>query len=78
MNEETILFRLEAIEKKLDGLINIQLQTQAQEIRLSTVENEVKEIKSQKRNNVDKWLNPLISACISGLIAFIFVKVGLR
>lgn len=34
MNEETIVFRLEQIEKKIDALIDVQMQTKEQEIRL--------------------------------------------
>lgn len=78
MNEETIIFRLEQIEKKLDTLINVQVQTEKQEIRLANVEGDIKELKTQKTKSVDRWLNPLISACVSGLIAFIFLKVGIK
>jgi hypothetical protein len=47
LNEETIVFRLEQIEKKLDALIEVQVQTQTQEVRLSNLESDVKEIKTQ-------------------------------
>lgn len=78
MNEETIIFRLDQIEKKLDTLINLQVQTEKQEVRLTAVETEIKELKTIKNKSVDRWLTPLISACVSGLIAFIFVKIGLH
>lgn len=78
MNEETIDFRLGKIEEKLDTLIDIQMQTQAQEIRLSNLEGEVKEMKDEATANKRSWLNPLISAIVSGFVAFVFVKIGLH
>ena len=71
MNEETIEFRLDQIEKKLDAVTDILLQTNQQEIRLSNLEKKIEK-------NVDRWLNPLVSAVISGLVAFIFIKVGMK
>lgn len=78
MNNETIDFRLGKIEEKLDTLIDIQMQTQAQEIRLSNLETEVKEMKDEATANKRSWLNPLISAIVSGFVAFVFVKIGLH
>lgn len=71
MNEETIEFRLDQIEKKLDAVTDILLQTNQQEIRLSNLEKKIEK-------NVDRWLNPLVSAVISGIVAFIFIKVGMK
>lgn len=89
MNEETIEYRLNQIEKKLDTVTDILLQTQAQELRISTLEKGITELKTEltdyiqkndnkKSKNIDRWLTPLISALVSGLVAFIFVKVGLK
>lgn len=78
MNDETIEFRLQKIEEKIDTLIDIQMQTQAQEIRLSNLEAEVKTMKEEATANKRSWLNPLISAIVSGFVAFIFVKIGLH
>ena len=85
MNEETIDFRLNQIEKKLDQVTDLLLQTQAQELRLSTAEkgitdlnNAFKAIEEKKQKNTSMWLSPLISAIISGLVAYIFVKLGLK
>ena len=78
MNEETIDYRLTQIEKKLDTVTDLLLQTQAQEMRLSTVEKSIKELKDKSSKNLDRWVNPLISALVSGLVAFIFIKVGLK
>jgi len=85
MNEETIDFRLNQIEKKLDQVTDLLLQTQAQELRLSTAEKGItdlnsalKAIEDKKQKNVAMWLSPLISAFISGIVAYIFVKLGLK
>lgn len=85
MTEETIDYRLNQIEKKLDTVTEILLQTQAQELRIAALEKGMGELKKSlekmadsKGRNIDRWLNPFISAFVSGLIAFIFVKVGLK
>lgn len=78
MNEETFDYRLTQIEKKLDTVTNLLLTTQAQELRLNSLEKSVTDIKNHKDKNIDRWLSPLISACVSGLIAFIFIKVGIK
>lgn len=85
MNEETIDYRLTQIEKKLDTVTDLLLQTQAQEMRISTLEkqnldlkDEIENIKTQKSKNIDRWLNPLISTGISILVAFIAIKIGLK
>lgn len=78
MNEETIDYRLTQIEQKLSQITELLLQTQAQEIRLNTAEKAIQELKDNSKKNVERWLSPLVSAVISGLVAFIFVKVGLK
>ena len=85
MNEETIDYRLDQIEKKLDTVTEILLQTQAQELRITALEKGMGDLKKNiekmtdsKNRNIDRWLHPLISAFVSGLVAFIFVKVGLK
>ena len=85
MNEETIDFRLNQIEKKLDQVTDLLLQTQAQELRLSTAEkgitdlnNALKAIEEKKQKNTSMWFSPLISTIISGIVAYIFVKLGLK
>lgn len=78
MNEETIEYRLTQIENKLDTVTDLLLQTQAQEIRLSNAEKAIRELNEKKDKNVQMWLTPLISAIISGIVAFVFVKIGLK
>lgn len=85
MNEETIEYRLTQIEKKLDTVTDLLLQTQAQEMRISTLEKQnidlkdaIENIKTQKSKNIDRWLNPLISTGISILVAFVAIKIGLK
>lgn len=78
MNEETIEYRLTQIEKKLDTVTDLLLQTQAQEIRLSNAEKAIRELNEKKDKNIQMWLTPLISAIISGIVAFVFVKIGMK
>lgn len=78
MNEETIDYRLTQIEKKLDAVTDLLLQTQAQEIRLSNAEKAIRELNEKKYKNIQMWLTPLISTIISGIVAFVFVKIGLK
>lgn len=85
MNEETIEYRLTLIEKKLDTVTNLLLQTQAQEMRITTLEKqnldlkgEIENIKTQKTKSVERWLTPLISTVVSILVAFFAVKIGLK
>lgn len=75
MNEETIEFRLDAIEKKLDAMTDLLLQTNAQELRLSTVEAELKELKNRKDRTTSLWLTPLLSATISGIVALVIGRI---
>jgi membrane-bound ClpP family serine protease len=78
MNEETIDYRLTQIEKKLDTVTDLLLQTQAQEIRLSNAEKAIRDLGDKKEKNIQMWLSSLISAIVSGIVAFIFIKVGLK
>lgn len=85
MNDETIEYRLTQIEKKLDTVTDLLLQTQAQEMRISTLEKqnidlkgEIDNIKTQKSKSIERWLTPLISTGVSILVAFIAVKIGLK
>lgn len=78
MNEETIEYRLNNIEKKLDTVTDLLLQTQKQELRLSNVEDAIRKINEKKDKNIQLWLTPLISTIISGIVAFVLVKIGIK
>ena len=85
MNEETIDYRLTQIEKKLDTVTDLLLKTQAQEMRITTLEkqnidlkDEIGKMKAQKSKNIERWLTPLISTVVSILVAFVAVKIGLK
>ena len=85
MNEETIDYRLTQIEKKLDTVTDLLLKTQAQEMRITTLEkqnidlkDEIGKMKAQKSKSIERWLTPLISAVVSILVAFVAVKIGLK
>lgn len=78
MNDETIEYRLDQIEKKLDTVTELLKQTTEQEIRIANMESAIRELRNSKKNAADRWLNPLVAAVVSGLIAFIFLKVGLK
>ena len=85
MNEETIDYRLTQIEKKLDTVTDLLLKTQAQEMRITTLEkqnidlkDEIGKMKAQKSKNIERWLTPLISTAVSILVAFVAVKIGLK
>lgn len=76
--QSLIEYRLDQIEKKLDEVTKLLVQTQGQEIRIGVIESTIAELKNSKNKSVDRWLNPLVSAVVAGVIAFIFMKVGLK
>lgn len=71
MDNETIEYRLNQIEEKLDTVTDLLLTTNNQETRLSILEKRM-------NANIDRWLNPLVSAIIAGVVSFILIKVGLK
>ena len=75
---EQVEKKLDQVERKLDKVTDLLLQTAEQEQRIKTLETAINEIKDSNKKNIDRWLSPLISAIISGIVAFIFVKVGLK
>ena len=40
--------------------------------------NEIEDIRNAKTKNIDRWLNPLIATVVSAIVAFVFVKIGLK
>ena len=78
MNDEVITYRLDKIDASIAELRGLVVSNALQEKRLTDAENEIKDLKKNKEKSRDKWLNPLISAVVSGVTAFVFVKVGLK
>lgn len=76
--ESLVEYRLTQIEQKIDQVIQLQLQQQALDLRMDAVENTIKELQNNQKKQTDRWLNPLVSAVVSGLVAYIFIKVGLK
>ena len=75
---EQVEKKLDQVERKLDKVTDLLLQTAEQEQRIKNLETAIKEMKDSNKKNIDRWLSPLVSAFVSGLVAFIFVKVGLK
>lgn len=69
---------LHRLSKKIDQVLNLQLQQQALDFRMNAVEACIKDLKNNQKKNIERWLNPLISAVVSGLVAFVLIKVGLK
>lgn len=85
MENDTVDYRLTQIEKKLDtfekkidNLICLQVKTTEQEGRLKRCEIDIANIQRKQEKNLDRWISPFLSAIISGVVAFIFLKVGLK
>ena len=76
--ESLVEYRLTQIEQKIDQVLNLQLQQQALDCRMNAVEACIKDLKNNQKKNIERWLNPLISAVVSGLVAFVLIKVGLK
>ena len=75
---EQVERKLDQVEKKLDKVTDLLLQTAEQEQRIKNLEAAINEMKDSNTKNIDRWLSPLVSAIVSGVVAFIFVKVGLK
>ena len=75
---EQVEKKLDQVEKKLDKVTDLLLQTAEQEQRIKALEQAIKEMKDSNRKNIYRWLSPLISAVVSGLVAFVLLKVGLK
>ena len=75
---EQVEKKLDQVERKLDKVTDLLLQTAEQEQRIKALEQAIKEMKDSNRKNIDRWLSPLIAAVVSGLVAFVLLKVGLK
>ena len=49
MNDETIQFRFDQIDKKLDILTELVTQTATQDLRIKNCEDSIREIQAQKK-----------------------------
>ena len=75
---EQVEKKLDQVERKLDKVTDLLLQTAEQEQRIKSLETALSELKDSNKKNIDRWLSPLVSAIVSGLVAFVFFKVGLK
>ena len=75
---EQVEKKLDQVERKLDKVTDLLLQTAEQEQRIKSLETAISEMKDSNKKNIDRWLSPLVSAIVSGLVAFVFIKVGLK
>ena len=75
---EQVEKKLDQVEKKLDKVTDLLLQTAEQEQRIKNLETAIKDMKDSNKKNIDRWLSPLVSAFVSGLVAYILVKMGLK
>ena len=76
--ESLVEYRLTQIEKKLDQVTELLTKEPARELRLVAVEKGIKEIQEAKKNNIDKWLNPLVAALVSGVVSSILFALGVQ
>ena len=59
------------INEKLDKLTELANKTNLQEYRIQQLEEELKEIKNNKRDTLWRVLTPVLSALGSAIVAFI-------
>ena len=93
MTEETIEYRLNAIDekqeksdKKLDELVNkidaldkkLDIKLNSHEFRIEALENKIKDMENKQVKKRDMWLVPLVSSLITGIVTFIVTKAGLK
>lgn len=69
--------RLDRIDAKLEAVYNLQLATAQQDMRISALEDSVKEIKNTRRQTQNMWLAPLVSSLISAIVALV-ISGGLK
>lgn len=71
MDEASLEKRLDKIENKLEDIYSLQISTQVSnaqlEARVKSAEEEIKDIKENKKS----WLQPLISALVAGVTSWV-------
>lgn len=77
--------RLDEMEKRQDNLDELVGTVKVLAVREETVENDVKEIKSDVKNLTSKsgrrWdnlIDKIITYLIAGLVGFVLAKIGIR
>ena len=76
--DQLIDYRLTKIEESLSELKKLLTEHALHEQRIKGLEARIEKMETSQNKKRDLWLTPLVSAIVSGIIAFIFVKVGMR
>ena len=75
MDEATIIYRLDQIDKGMAEIKGLVISNALQDKRLTDVEIIIQEMRKQKDKNKDRWLTPLVSGIVSALVAFITARI---
>lgn len=92
MNEETVLYRLDSIDKQLAELVELSKQTALQEVRIAQTEKDIRMVQDdvvgiknkistiEKRNGdlALKWIGIIGSGIVSILLGYVAIKIGLK
>lgn len=92
MNEETVLYRLDSIDKQLAELVELSKQTALQEVRIAQTEKDIRmvqddvagiknKISTLEKHNGDlalKWIGIIGSGVVSILLGYVAIKIGLK
>ena len=92
MNEETVLYRLDSIDKQLAELVELSKQTALQEVRIAQTEKDIRMVQEdvagiknkistiEKRNGdlALKWIGIIGSGVVSILLGYVAIKIGLK
>ena len=92
MNEETVLYRLDNIDKQLSELVELSKQTALQEVRIAQTEKDVRDLQNDLlaiRNKVSalekrggdialKWAGIIGGGILTILLGFMAMRLGLK
>lgn len=92
MNEETVLYRLDSIDKQLAELVELSKQTALQEVRIAQTEKDIRMVQDdvegiknkistiEKRNGdlALKWIGIIGSGIVTILLSYVAIKIGLK
>lgn len=76
MDEQTIIYRLDQIDKSMAEIKGLVISNALQDKRLTDIEVIIRDMRKEKEKNKDRWLTPLVSGVMSAIIAFVVAKVG--